>query len=78
MRPAEASEEKEKKVEEVEKTPADEEYDALDEDLKATSMTRDSKMLFQKSLGGWDDKFNNILNSKNTELDDKIPAKFKK
>ena len=41
-------------------------------------MSRDSKMLFQKSLGNWDDKFKNLLDTKNAEIEDKIPAKFKK
>ena len=47
------------------------------EDLKQTNMSRDQKVAFHKGLVNWDQKLQSLIEQKDKEIDDKLPAKKK-
>ena len=58
--------------------PKDEEYEAVAEDLKQTTMSREQKLAFQKSMTSWDDKLNSMISQKDRDLEDRLPQGKKK
>lgn len=56
----------------------DEEYEAVDESLKNTKMSRDQKVAFQKSMTNWDHMFSNMVEERDKALEDRIPVGKKK
>ena len=58
--------------------PKDEEYEAVADDLKQTTMSREQKLAFQKSMTSWDDKLNSMISQKDKDLEDRLPQGKKK